>query len=303
MKILITGGAGYIGTELLRALLRHENNYQITIYDNLSRGNYGLFLDRNLNSKGNVKFVKGELLDSRKLSKELQDCDFLYHLAAKVSTPFADHNPHEFDQINNWGTSELIQITERSNVQNMVFLSSVSVYGSSDRELTVNDALAPKTFYSISKMHGEQHVMRLLNSNINTMVVRCANVYGFSPSMRFDSVINKFMFEAQHSNRIRIFGDGTQERNFIEIGRLTDALANLAAGHFYNGIYNWVEGQFSILDLARALKTIYPSLETTFVNQNMPIRSLKAKGNGPFSNIGFEQLCKDFAYFKSNFGI
>jgi UDP-glucose 4-epimerase len=106
MKILITGGAGYIGAELSSRLMNHPEIESIAICDNLSRGNFNFFLGPEKNS-AKVRFVEADLLDSYTMRKELQVADCVVHLAAKVSTPFADQNPHLFDQVNNWGTAEL----------------------------------------------------------------------------------------------------------------------------------------------------------------------------------------------------
>jgi UDP-glucose 4-epimerase len=86
MNILITGGAGYVGTELAHVLDAHDAIDQILIYDNLSRGNYNLFMEGNFTS-GKISFIQGDILDQRSLSKALRGVDLVYHLAAKVTTP------------------------------------------------------------------------------------------------------------------------------------------------------------------------------------------------------------------------
>src|SRR5574339_285303 len=108
MKVLVTGGAGYIGTELVHLLLANPEDEQIIIYDNLSRPNYNAFLGTRLANPAKVSFVKGELLDSRALRKVLKGVDAVYHLAAKVSTPFATAEAHSYEQVNHWGTAELV---------------------------------------------------------------------------------------------------------------------------------------------------------------------------------------------------
>ena len=274
MKILITGGAGYIGTELVYALEQRDDVDSIVVYDNLSRQNRNLFIGHSKLKNTKVTFVQGDLLDSRKLKVYVDEAEVVYHLAGKVTTPFADHNPHEFDQINNWGTSELTYLVEQSNVQKYIYLSSISVYGASESKVNIDSSLNPKTFYGISKMHGEQHVERLLQGSKDVFILRLGNVYGYSKAMRFDSVINKFIFESNFSRRIRIFGNGNQSRSFVHIDRLTNELVGLGLNPFKNGIYNVVENTFSIHDIVDELKNLYSDLEMIYVNQNMPMRSL-----------------------------
>ena len=96
MNILITGGAGYIGTELVYKLAASDAVKNIVVYDNLSRGNYNLFIGRQ-KLEGKVKFIHGELLDSRKLRQALKNIDVVFHLAAKVTTPFANIDGHIYE--------------------------------------------------------------------------------------------------------------------------------------------------------------------------------------------------------------
>ena len=97
MKIAITGGAGYIGAELVAALSTDERITELVVYDDLSRGHHGLFMGPRM-GRVPVRFVQGDILDSRKLRKELAGMDRVFHLAAKVTTPFADAGHHHFEQ-------------------------------------------------------------------------------------------------------------------------------------------------------------------------------------------------------------
>src|SRR6188768_2012662 len=131
MNVLITGGAGYIGTELVSKLAADERVKRIVIYDNLSRPNYSVFLGGHKQGHDKVQFYKGELLDSRHLKKALQGIDVVYHLAARVTTPFANDDAHLYEQVNHWGTAELVYAVEESNVKKFIYASSSGVYGSS----------------------------------------------------------------------------------------------------------------------------------------------------------------------------
>ena len=275
MKILITGGAGYVGNELTYFLLKNPEVEQIVIYDNLSRKNYNLFLD-NTFPKGKVKFVKGELLDTRKTRKILEDIDVVYHLAAKVSTPLANEDSHMFEQINHWGTAELVYAVEESSVSKFVYLSSTSIYGATKEIIDINSFPNPKTFYGSSKLRSEAHVERL-GEKIPSYILRCGNIYGYSPSVRFDAVINRFMFEANFLGRIQISGDGKQKRAFVHVDMVVNILCNLLQQDFPVGTYNLVGENISIIEVANLIKEIYPNLEIIFINQHLKMREIQVK--------------------------
>jgi UDP-glucose 4-epimerase len=275
MRILITGGAGYLGTELVKILNQQPEVEEIVVYDNLSRTNYNFFLGTRMAHPQKVRLVRGELLDSRQLRKSLQGMDVVYHLAANVTTPFANTDSHFFEQVNHWGTAELVYAIEESDVKRLIYTSSASVYGSSKKQVEEGqEALNPRTFYGISKMRGEQHVQRLMDKK-ETFVLRLGNVYGYSKSMRFDSVINRFMFDAHTSGRISIHGDGKQSRAFIHIDVVATLLGQLAGAKAPGGIYNVVDRNMQILDIVDVLKEIYPALEFIFVNQHLKLRQMK----------------------------
>jgi UDP-glucose 4-epimerase len=278
MNILITGGAGYIGTEVVERLAVDKAVDKISIYDNLSRPNYNLFLGRKANNSSKIGFIEGELLDSRSLRKALTDIDVVYHLAAKVTTPFANVDAHMYEQVNHWGTAELVYALEESNVRKVIYTSSAGVYGSSVEELDESHAPNPSTFYGISKLRGEEHIKRL-SSKIDCYIFRCGNVYGFSPSMRFDAVINKFVFEANFVKQITINGDGSQSRSFIHIDSIANALARVITSELPAGVYNLVERTVKVMDIVDELKQLLPDLEFILINQHMQLSNLKIKEN------------------------
>lgn len=274
MKVLITGGAGYIGNELVYRLAAADNIDEIVIYDNLARGNYNLFTGLRKLPIANVRFVRGDILDSRKLRSVMEDANVVYHLAAHVTTPFADQNTHVFEQTNHWGTAELVYAAEDVGPDKVVYLSSASVYGGSDIAKSVDDPVSPRSFYAISKKRGEDHMLRL-QDKLPVYVVRCANVYGYSKNLRFDAVINRFMFDAHFSSRITIHGNGFQHRAFISMERTVDFLYQLTTPGIEPGLYNLVDKNLTINDIADALRGIYPELEMIYVDQHLPMHDLK----------------------------
>ncbi|MEQ8548241.1 MAG: NAD-dependent epimerase/dehydratase [Cyclobacteriaceae bacterium] len=274
MNVLITGGAGYIGTELIKQLSKNPKVGKIKIYDNLSRDNYALFTGHKYDSHQDISFINGELLDSRKLKNALDDVDVVYHLAAKVTTPFANTDPHFFEQVNHWGTAELVYAIEESNVSQLIYSSSIGVYGSSNTEIEETSEANPKTFYAISKLRGEQHIARLM-PKIRTNIIRCGNVFGYSRSMRFDSVINRFVFESNFSNRITLHGDGKQSRAFVHVDYIADIFNKILGSETPSGIYNLIQENLSILEIVDVLKEVNPELEFIFINQHLKLRNIK----------------------------
>lgn len=292
MRILITGGAGYVGARLVKQLSLQPDVSKIIIYDNLMGGNHNLFLGDKFVHPEKVEFIFGDILDSRKLKKILQGVDIVYHLAAKVTSPFANVNLHYYEQINNWGTAELVYAIEESSVQKVIYMSSMGVYGFSDEILDENSEPNPMSFYAISKQRGEQHMQRLSES-VNTIILRCGNVYGYGRSMRFDAVINKFVFEANFNKRISINGNGNQHRAFINIQTLAEVIAQAAMKEMPSGIYNLSERNMTIIDIVDALKEIIPELEFLFINQQLNFNQQriseeqKLKKYIPYGDTGF----------------
>lgn len=278
MNILVTGGAGYIGTELISKLAADEKVKRIVVYDNLSRPNYSVFLGGRKQGNEKVQFYKGELLDSRHLRKALQGIDVVYHLAARVTTPFANDDAHLYEQVNHWGTAELVYAVEESKVKKFIYASSSGIYGDSEDEVDEQVEPKPKTFYAISKLRGEEHVRRLL-SKIDTYIFRCGNVYGYNRGMRFDAVINKFVFDANFQKRITVHGDGNQSRTFIHIDSIAKALSNVLYTDLPSGTYNLVGRSMKVIDIVDALKQLIPDLEFIFINQHLKLHQLNVKEN------------------------
>jgi UDP-glucose 4-epimerase len=279
MKVLVTGGAGYMGTELVNLLVSNEAVDEVIVYDNLSRMNYNLFLGLKLQRYPKLRFVKGELLDSRSLRKVLKGIDIVFHLAAKVTTPFAVSDSHVYEQVNHWGTAELVYAIEESNsVKKFIYTSSSGVYGSSDVPLDESFQPAPRTFYAMSKYRGEEHVRRIMDK-VDTYIFRCGNVYGYSKSMRFDSVINKFVFEANFNKIVTIQGDGKQSRSFIHIDLISKALNNAMSSNLPSGTYNLVERSIKVFDIVDELKQLIPELEFIFINQHLKMHEVNVKPN------------------------
>ena len=307
MVVLITGGAGYIGTVLTKHLVKEESVKKIIVYDNFSRLNYNLFLGEKLPNHEKIQFIQGDILDLRKLKKVLEGVDVVCHLAARVTTPFANIDSHFFEQVNHWGTAELVSAIEESKVAKFLYLSSTSVYGASDDMVDEKVYPNPKTFYGMSKYRGEEQAKRLINK-MSAYILRCANVYGFSRSMRFDAVINRFMFDAHFMKKISIHGNGKQYRAFIHVQLLMKVLIHLITKNDVpKGVYNVVDKNLQILDIVDDLKEIYPELEFIFINQHLQLRQMLVNPDSPLRRFidytNPKSLKEELIAFRERFSI
>lgn len=294
MRVLVTGGAGYIGTELCIKLNQNPKVKEIIVLDNLQQANFNLFLHSQI-KPGKLKFVKGELLDSRTLDKIVKDVDVVYHLAAENTDNDKLHHLHE--QVNNWGTAELVYAIEESNVKQLVYISSTAVYGYSDNEFDIYSNPEPSTSLGSSKLRGEQHVERIM-SKVNTQIIRLANVFGYGVSMNMKGILNSLQFDSHFVGRISIHGNGEQKRPFISLDKTTNILANLLGGKLDSGVYNLSEYNKSIMDLVEVMQVQNPDMEMIFTNQHLQLpQQLVATDDRIMKlyeseNLGFEEELK-----------
>jgi UDP-glucose 4-epimerase len=272
MKVMVTGGAGYIGNELVYRLSAEPGIKDILVYDNLYKGNYNLFTGLRKVPGHNVRFIQADILDSRSLKKHMDGMDVVIHLAAKVETPFADQNAHDFEQTNHWGTAEVVYTAEEVGVGRLIYLSSQSVYGQGEVSSTDHPRV-PGSYYSISKMRGEDHVMRLMEK-IPVQLIRCANVYGYSKNLRVETSVNQLIFDAHFTNRIAIHGEPEHTLTYISVYRLVEVLARMVKREMDSDVYNLSHRNMSSLEMVDALKELYPELETIFVDQHIPLHDL-----------------------------
>lgn len=300
MKILITGGAGYIGHSLMDVLqsMSALDIEEIVVFDNLSRKSYSFFQHSKFENIP-VKFIEAELLDERSLEKALIGIDTVVHLAAKVITPFFDAESHFFDQVNHWGTALLVNCVLRSEVKHFIQLSSASIYGRTEKPVDEKTEPHPFSFYGISKYNAEKQV-DLLSEKCKVHILRSGNVYGFNPSLRIDAVINKYMFNAHFNGRVKVFGDGSQQRPFIHVRKLAFAINEAIKGAVPAGVYNVVEFNFSVNQVVAYMKHIYPEMEVLSVNHSVAMPKVMVKTPAKIwehiqlSDISFLEELKEF---------
>jgi UDP-glucose 4-epimerase len=290
MRVLVTGGAGYIGSAVVRLLALSDQVDEVVAYDNLSRGNYNLLLQNDAGRLRKVRLVRGDLLDSRRLRQVLPDVDTVLHLAARVTTPYSDHGAHEFEQVNHWGTAELVAALEDTGVARLVMASSAAVYGYSDVLVNADTPPSPKTYYGESKLRAERQCERLAD-RCSLAIVRAANVYGLSEGMRFDAVINRFMISAHLGEAMAVQGSGEQVRSFVHVDTAARSFARLVEPNAGEGLFDLVEHTRTINAVTEDIRVIYPRAECLYIAQHIAPRHLKVGSQLALNHVyGFDVL-------------
>lgn len=278
MNILVTGGFGYVGTTLIPLLFKQERIDKIIIYDNLSNNNYSLILS-NFKLSSKVLFIEGNILDNNSLKEVFNEhqIEAVVHLAAKTITPMNDGGFHEFDQINHWGTSILVDVINSVNtVKNIIFLSSFSVYGTYRKKFNENDEPTPYSNYGKSKFLAEKEILNRLPSTVNKFILRPGALFGCTRGYKPKTVLNKFIFEAHFFNRIQVFGSGNQKRSFLHVNRLCAIISKMLVNpNVKTGVYNIFDYTLSINELSKILKTLYPNIDIIYTNRDHEMKSVE----------------------------
>jgi UDP-glucose 4-epimerase len=256
-KILVTGGAGFIGYHLCSRLSKLTSN--LTIYDNLSSGKM-----ENIKDVPKAKLAKGDILDVKKLFSQ-EKADLIYHLAAQVVVPYSMENPMIDFETNAKGTLAVLEKARKDDAK-LVFASSAAVYGN-PTELPTNEEYGfhPVSCYGLSKVVGEEYCgMYMDQYGLDITVARFANVYG----LRCHGVIHDFLDKlAKNPGKLEIIGTGLQSRDLVHVSDLVDALVIVGSNESTNGkTYNLGYGTTTkIIDLAKLMLKILGLEKKTFV--------------------------------------
>jgi UDP-glucose 4-epimerase len=263
MKIGVTGGAGFIGSNLVRKLL--ELNHEIIVVDDLSTG-VGENLDRL-----EVDFRNISVENNLDLSKALSSCEVIYHLAARGSVSRSILDPVATYKVNLTGTLNILEIARNSGAH-VIYSSSSSVYGSNNSQPKSEQSwVSPISPYGASKLSSEAFLSAYAHSyNIAVTNFRFFNVFGpfQRPDHIYSAVIPKWIRLALLGEEIEVYGDGEQKRDFTYIDTVTrvvtSALSKIAAnGEVINLAYG---NSISLNDIITKLKNEFPSLDVRYVS-------------------------------------
>jgi UDP-glucose 4-epimerase len=252
-RVLVTGGAGFIGSHLAKRLL--ERGLKVTVLDNLSTGSLN-----NLAEAKAAEFVKGEITDSSLTGKLMSDVDVVIHLAAIVDHETCLRNPALAQEVNVKGTQVLLEEARRGDVQRFVFASSAAVYGHAvELPIREDSVLAPISPYGVSKAEAEQRCLEYAQTyGMRVICLRFFNVFGPRQTARqYSGVITEFMKNLREGRSPVIYGDGLQTRDFVNVQDVADAVMLATDSETATGVFNVATGiETTIEDLALALISI-----------------------------------------------
>jgi len=294
MKYLITGGAGFIGSQITRTLL--ENGESVRVLDNFSKGKREKIAELTQRFKRNqFEVLEGDVRDASRVGEALRGVEIIFHEAAFVSVPQSMDEPQTCFDVNLSGTSLLFDAARRAGVRRAVVASSAAVYGESEALPLVEETpLQPKSPYAVSKRVNEMYAELFTNSfNFEVVALRYFNVYG--PRQRPDSMyaaaVPIFARRLLDGKPITVFGDGGQTRDLINVHDIVRA--NLVASEHPNAagkVFNVCTGvETRLLDLLDVLYELFP---------NAPQTEFAAPRAGDiYRSVGSPQKAKDVMDF------
>ncbi len=241
MKVLVTGGLGYLGSILTGKLI--EKGFRVRVLDSIMYGDF-------LTKKGkNFELIKGDIRDYDVLLKATEDADAVIHLAGIIGDAAANVDKELTINANYLATVQLAEFCSKKDIK-LIFSSTCSVYGTRPNELiTEKTQIAPLSLYAMLKLVSEEAIKKRCN---NYTIFRLGTLFGLSPRMRFDLVVNRFIAQAIQDRKIMVYG-GHQRRPFVHLQDISDLFIK-ALNSDVNGIYNVGGNNYKIMEVAETLK-------------------------------------------------
>jgi len=251
MKILVTGGAGFIGSNLVQRLV--NDGHEVIVLDNLLRGNK---IDHDVFRK--ITFLNTDIRDQLAVEKASKGCEAVFHLAAILGVDIVADNPVETMDVETIGMRNVVNASLNNGVRKILYASTSGIYGHSAIERSVDEKIMvdPRTSYAMAKRYNEIYLSALNEEKgIQSIALRFFNVYGHNQDNRM--VIPRFFEQALKGDPITVFSKGLQTRDFTFIDDTIESCVRLMNKEVNYEIFNIAnENEFSIVDLAKKIKQI-----------------------------------------------
>ena len=265
--ILVAGGAGYIGCELIKQAI--EKDFNVICLDILLYGNKAI---KNFSNNKKFKLVKGDIRDWKLIKDITKNVDYVVNLAAIVGDKPCEAAPASAYQINLKGNTILAEASKTNKVDKYIFASTCSNYGISDPNgfADENSFLNPVSLYAETKIDSEKNLQKIATNKFTTTSLRFATAYGLSRRTRFDLTVNSFAYEALFNNKITVFAQNTW-RPYIHVKDMVliifgilNSKKELISGKILNA--GFTNQNFKKIELVEMLKRLMPKLKVSVLN-------------------------------------
>ena len=302
MRVLITGGAGFIGSHIAQQL---QGRAEVRVLDNLRTG-----YRRNLDGM-KVDFIEGSILDRAAVRSAVKGVDLVFHLAAMVSVPESVQNPHGCVELNVTGLLNVLEESAAAGVRKLCFSSSAAVYGNNPVVPKVETMLPePRSPYAVTKLDGEYYCRQFAeDGRLETVALRFFNVFGprQDPGSAYAAAVPIFMRKALRKEPLTIYGDGGQTRDFVYVKDIAAANIFAVTTPGLTGVFNaGYGGQITVLELARRIiahagsrsEIVHaPERAGDVRHSRASVDALRAAGFVPVSSFD-AGLAETLAYFR-----
>jgi nucleoside-diphosphate-sugar epimerase len=282
--VLVTGGAGYVGSHLTRKLL--ARGHRVRVLDNFVYGGHGL---DDLADRDDVELITGDICDERALGRALSGVRAVVALAAIVGDAACDLDPNRTMAINYESTRQMLDACRAAQVQRLVFASSCSVYGAKDNDvLDENSTLNPVSLYARTRIMSED--LLLDQRDVEVIILRLATVCGVSPRMRFDLMVNTMTACAQAQGAIKVSG-ATQWRPHLHVQDAAEAfLCAVETTRTGEKIFNvGSDGQnYTVGEIAERVAAKVPGTQIEYLTNAQDLRSYRVSFDRIRSELGFK---------------
>lgn len=305
-KILITGGAGYIGSHVVDNLINSE--YEIIVLDTLIFDSSSLA--KHLNNK-NLKIVSKDIRDNKGIEKYFENVDTIIHLAALVGEAACKINEKDTISINYEATEKLVKIAREKKVKNFIFMSTASSYGvqNVDEIADENTKLNPVSLYAKTKIDCEEMLLNKYSDDLNITIFRPSTVYGDSLRMRFDLILNHLIKDAFFKKEIKVFGPN-MVRPLMWVGepaRVYRIIIEDAESKFRSQIFNlgYNKENYEKIEIASLVqKKFFKEINLEIVEKDLDLRSYRLNFNKMkkyFNLDPFTDILKESSKIIGNF--
>ena len=248
MKYIVTGGAGFIGSNIVKKLVARGDN--VTVIDNLNTGK-----EENLISvKDKIVFFNDNILNLDLLEKQTQNIDGIFHQAALASVQDSFSKPEEYQSVNVNGTENILKLAKKNNFK-VVYASSSSVYGNPEKiPIKESDSKNPINPYAVTKLEKEKLAKKYSEMGVKVIGLRYFNVFGKGQSKEYAGVLKLFLEKIRDKLPLKINGDGSQFRDFVYVEDVADANIMSMDSNVNHEFFNvGTNTSITILDLAKTI--------------------------------------------------